>query len=85
MARRGKVKRPHTVDGDGNALGEDIAVGADEGRDLAELVVLQVLGSRLLGVGVDNLETDIVGLGNSQDTRRAGVGLKQAAVSQMAG
>lgn len=33
-----------TVDSDGDALGEDEAVSALEGRDLAELVELQVVG-----------------------------------------
>lgn len=65
-----------TIDGNGNALVENVAVSTDEGRDLAKLVVLEVLSAGGGGVGVDNLEIEAVGLGHSKDSRGPGVGLR---------
>jgi hypothetical protein len=60
---------PLTVDGDGNALVDRIAVGADEGWDLAELVDLEVLSGNTLGrLGLDDFDIDVVGLCNSADS-----------------
>jgi hypothetical protein len=64
-----------TIDGNSHALREDIAIGADEGRDLAQLVVLQVLWGGLGGVDLDSSKVEVVGLRNSQNGRRARVGL----------
>ena len=65
-----------TVDGNGHALGQDVAIGALESRDLAELVQLAVVVANALGrLGVDLLELDVVGLGDSVDGRGAGVAL----------
>jgi hypothetical protein len=67
-----------TIDGNGNALVEDVAISTDEGRDLAELVVLEVLRAGGGGVGVDNLEIEAIGLGHGEDGRRPGVGLRKS-------
>lgn len=57
-----------TVDGDGHALGQNIAVGALESRNLAELVELQVVGAdALAGLGVDALQLQAIGLGDGED------------------
>lgn len=65
-----------TVDGDGNALAQDVAVGALEGRDLAELVEQAVvIADALGGLGVDLLDLEVVGLGDGEDGRRARVAL----------
>lgn len=67
-----------TIDGNGDALRENIAISSDEGRDLGELVVLEELSARLAGVGLDNLEVEVVGLRNSEDGRGPRVGLEKA-------
>ena len=57
-----------TVDSDGNALGEDKAVSALEGRDLAELVELQVVLRDTLGrLGVDELDVETILLRDGQE------------------
>lgn len=70
-----------TIDGNSHALSENIAVGADKGRDLGELVVLEVLWVGLAGVCLDCSEVEVVGLRNSQDGCRARVGLDDEIVS----
>jgi hypothetical protein len=75
---------PHTVDSDGNALGEHKAIGADEGRDLVEGVGFEELGRRLGGVGLDLLELEVVGLRVGADGRRAGVALDRSRQLQRA-
>lgn len=68
-----------TVDGNGNALGENVAVGALEGGDLSELVQLEVLSGNTLGrLGVDNFKVKAVGLGDSTQGGGAGVALGQS-------
>ncbi|THZ80313.1 hypothetical protein D6C84_07549 [Aureobasidium pullulans] len=53
--------------GNGNALGEDVAVGTLEGGDLAELVELEVLGLDTLGrLGVNDVKVEAVGLCDGQ-------------------
>lgn len=65
-----------TVDGDGDALGENVVVGALEGWDLSKAVELLVVVADTLGwLGVDNLEVELVGLGDSHDGSGAGVAL----------
>lgn len=59
--------RTRTVDSDGNALGEDIAISADKRRNLGKRVVLEVLRARVLRVGLDNLNVEVVGLRHGQD------------------
>jgi hypothetical protein len=68
----------HTVDGDGDALSEDEAISADEGRNLVEGVGLEELGARLLGVGLDLLKLEVVRLRDGANGRRAGVALCRA-------
>ena len=66
-----------TVDGNGNALGEDVAVGTLEGRDLAELVELEVLSLDTLGrLGVNNVKVEAVGLCDGQQGGGTGVTLR---------
>lgn len=76
-AEQGRKASP-TVDGDGDALGEDEAISADEGRDLVKGVGLEELFSGLGGVGLDLLEVDAVGLRDGADGRGAGVALENA-------
>lgn len=65
-----------TVDSDSDGLGENEAVGALEGRDLAELVELQVLGRDALGgLGVDKLDVEAVLLCDSKERGGARVTL----------
>lgn len=67
-----------TVDGNGNALGEDVAVSALEGGDLAELVELEVLGVDTLGrLGVNNVKVEAVGLCDGQQGGGTGVTLRE--------
>lgn len=57
-----------TVDSNGNAFVESVAIGANESWDLSKLVDLQVLGGDTLSwVLGDDLEIDIVGLCDSLD------------------
>lgn len=68
-AKRGAERGQPTVDGDGHALVQDVAILALEGGDLAELVELQVVGGGAGGVNLDDLEVDIVGLSHGADGR----------------
>jgi hypothetical protein len=75
-AFRGGTIGQRTVDGNGNALGEDVAVGTLEGGDLAELVELEVLGVDTLGrLGVNNVKVEAVGLCDGQQGGGTGVTL----------
>lgn len=65
-----------TVDGEGNALGEDEAVGANEGGDLGLLVGLPVLLGDVVEVNVDDVEVKTVGLRNREHGGGARVVLK---------
>lgn len=63
-----------TVDGDGNALAQDVAVSALESGDLAELVQLAVVVRDALGrLSVNLLKLEVVGLGDGIDGRGARV------------
>jgi hypothetical protein len=65
-----------TVDSDGDALGEDKAVSALEGRDLAELVELQVVLRDALGwLSVDELNVEAILLRDGQEGGRTRVTL----------
>jgi hypothetical protein len=64
---------PRTVDGNGNALGQSEAILAEEGRDLAQRMSLEVLNGRVGSVSLDDGEVDVVGLRNHLDGGRAGV------------
>jgi len=67
-----------TVDGNGNALVEGVAVCADEGWDLSELVDLEVLSRNALGrLGLDDFDVDVVRLCNSANSGGAGVALEE--------
>jgi hypothetical protein len=65
-----------TVDSNGNGLREGKAILAEEGRDLAKRVGLQVLSGGLLEVDINNVELEVVGLRNSLDGGGAGVVLR---------
>lgn len=70
-----------TVDGNGNALGEDVAVGTLEGGDLAELVELEVLSLDTLGrLGVNDVKVEAVGLCDGQQGGGTGVTLRKESV-----
>lgn len=73
---RGQRARP-TVDGNGHALVQNVAILALKGRDLAQLVELQVLGGGLGGVDLDDVELEVVGLRNGADRRAPGVVLRR--------
>jgi hypothetical protein len=71
-----------TVDSNGNGLGENEAVGTLEGRDLAELVELQVLGRDTLGrLSGDELDVEAVLLCDSQERGGARVTLLALSVA----
>ncbi|THZ99421.1 hypothetical protein D6C82_05163 [Aureobasidium pullulans] len=64
--------------GNGNALGEDVAVGTLEGGDLAELVELEVLSLDTLGrLGVNDVKVEAVGLCDGQQGGGTGVTLRK--------
>lgn len=65
----------HTIDSDGDALGEDEAIGANEGRDLVKGVGREEVSGRLLGVDLDLLKLKVVRLRDGADGRGAGVAL----------
>jgi hypothetical protein len=68
-----------TVDGNGNALGQDVTVSTLKGRDLGELVELEVLVADTLGrLGVDNVEVQAVGLCDGQQGSGTGVTLRRS-------
>lgn len=74
----GGVKRAQpTVDGNGHTLIQDVSILALKGRDLAQLVELQVLGGGLGGVDLDDVELEVVGLRNGADRRAPGVVLRR--------
>jgi hypothetical protein len=76
---RAVVGGVRTVDGDGDALSQDVAVGALEGGHFAELVEQQVVGRHsLFGDGLDNLELELVGLCYGLERRRARVALAKS-------
>ena len=80
MFRVGTIGQ-RTVDGNGNALGEDVAVGTLEGGDLAELVELEVLGLDTLGrLGVNDVKVEAVGLCDGQQGGGTGVTLRKESV-----
>lgn len=57
-----------TVDSDGDALAEDKSVGALKGRDLSELVELQIVLRDTLGrLSVDELDLEAVLLRDGQE------------------
>ena len=64
-----KTKIAHTVDSDGDALGEHEAISADESRNLVKGVGLEGLGARLGGVGVNLLKLEVVRLRDGADGR----------------
>lgn len=66
-----------TVDGDGHALVQDVAILALEGGDLAELVELQVVGRGVDGINLDDLKVEVVGLRHGADGRGARVVLSR--------
>ena len=71
-----------TVDGNGHGLGQDVAVGALESRDLAQLVELAVvIGDVGAWLGLDKLEVKTVGLGDGEDGGGARVALEHDVVS----
>jgi len=54
-----------TVNCNGNALVESVAISADESWNLSELVDLEIVGrNSLCRLSLNDLEVDIVGLGN---------------------
>lgn len=65
----------HTVDGNGDALVEDKSIGADEGGNLAELVVFEELGFRLRCVRLHNVDVQTVSLRDREQRSGARVGL----------
>jgi hypothetical protein len=67
-----------TVDGDGDALGKHVAIGAHESGDFSERVELAVVIRRFLGRRYClQVEAEVVGLGDREDSRRARVELSQ--------
>lgn len=83
MLRREKIFKVNkrTVDGNGDGLSQDEAVGANEGRDLSEGIEAAVLGRVLElcvrgNINLDELEVELVGLCSHPGWDGAGVGLR---------
>lgn len=60
----------HTVDGNGDSLGQSEAIGTLESGDLAEGLELEVLSAGVnsrVGLGLDQLQVEVVVLGSDQD------------------
>lgn len=65
-----------TVDCNGNALAENVAIVALERGNLAQLVQLAVVGTDTLRrLSVDEIEFDVVGLGDGEEGGCAWVAL----------
>lgn len=65
-----------TVDGNGHALSQDVAISAFKCGHLAELVeLLVVLRHAVCRLKVHNVEVKVVGLGHSKDGRGARIAL----------
>lgn len=62
-----------TVDGNGHAFVEDETILTLKGRDLAQLVELQVVGGGVGDINLDNVEVEVVGLRDCADGGRARV------------
>ena len=75
------MTQKRTVDGDGNALGESIAVRPNERGDLAELVRILMLLGNVVHINVDNVKVNVVGLRDREDRGGAGVLLWTRALS----
>ncbi len=59
-----------TVDGNGHALGQDVAIGTHKTGHLAELVDLEIVrGNTCSRLSVNDLETKVVGLGDGENRR----------------
>jgi len=70
----GQYKALLTIDGNGNALSQGVAISANEGGNLAQLVDLQVVGRGIFAsLNFLNLEVEPVGLGDQFDGLGAGV------------
>jgi len=70
------VSKILTVNGNGDALAQDVAIGALEGGHLAELVELAVVIADALGrLGVHEVELETVGFGDGEDGSGAWVAL----------
>ena len=55
---------------------KSVAICTDEGRDLSKLINFEVLGGNAFcRLGLNNLEVDIIGLGNCTNSSRAGITL----------
>lgn len=66
-----------TVDGNGHGLGQDVAILALEGGNLAQLVELEVFGADALGwLSLDELEVEAVGLCDGENGGGTGVALE---------
>ena len=72
---RGKKREGlHTVDGDSDALRQNVAVSTLESGDLSERVYLEVFGTDALGgLLVDELDVETVGFRDHQEGGSAGV------------
>lgn len=80
----GRKQEKLTVDGDGDGLVQDVAILTLEGRDPAKLVELQVIGGRVGGVDLNDLEVEAVDLRDGADGRGAGVVLSRGGAASAA-
>lgn len=72
----------HTIDGDGDGLGQSEAIGTLESRDLAEGRELAVLSTgvergSVVSLSLDQLQVQVVVLGSDQDGEGATVVLEE--------
>ena len=78
-------KSQRTVDRNGNAFVNSVAVSAYKCGDLSELVELEVLGTNIPSLKIDDLKVDVVSFGYCADSSRAGIALKLSAFRTVRG
>jgi hypothetical protein len=66
-----------TVDGNCHDFGQQEAIGTDEGWDAAERVQLEVLGICDGSFGLDKLDVEFVGFGDSKQNSGSGIALRK--------
>ena len=71
-----RASKEHTVDGDGNTLGQYISISTFERRNPSKRIDLQVLvWNAFRRLGVDDFKVELVGLGNCSNRSGSGVAL----------
>src|ERR1700744_5087247 len=77
-ARRQRKEETHTVDGNSNSLAQNVTIAALEGGDAAELIELAIVVAEvdaLAWVGGDEVDLEVVRLGDDESWVGAWVAL----------